>query len=100
MRVFICDSRQHGSKKNLLILHVSLNMLLTPVLIHLFWWKILLNHKVVTNYDICFICQEENNSRLICPANSKRSDKNVGYRSLASPQGIREKRNITDRHKE
>ena len=39
----------------------------------------------VTNYDICFICQEENNNRLICPANSKRSDKNVGYRSLASP---------------
>ena len=38
----------------------------------------------VTNYDICFICQEENNKRLICPANSKRSDKNIGYRRLAS----------------
>ena len=37
----------------------------------------------VSNYNICFI-YEENNNRLICPANSKRSDKNVGYRSLAS----------------
>ena len=33
----------------------------------------------VTNYHICLICQEENNNRLIFPANNKKSDKNVRY---------------------
>ena len=75
----------------LLILHVQanigLNMLLTPVLMtdkFILVENIVESQGYVTNYDICFICQEENNDRLICPANSKRSDKHIAYRSLAS----------------
>ena len=48
----------------------------------------------VTNYDICFICQEEYNNGLICPANIKRSDKNVGYRNLASLKAFERKRTL------
>ena len=37
----------------------------------------------VTNWNLCLICQEDNEEPLTCPSKSKRKDVGSGYSSLA-----------------
>ena len=37
----------------------------------------------VTDWELCAICQASNKEGLLCPADSKRPDKGVGYKTLA-----------------
>ena len=36
-----------------------------------------------TDWNLCFICQQETSSKLECPANSRQTDKEVGYVKVA-----------------
>ena len=42
-----------------------------------------LRQPTVTNWELCIICQEDNEEPLTCPSNSKRKDLGSGYSSLA-----------------
>lgn len=36
-----------------------------------------------TEWNLCFICQQETSSKFECPANSRQTDKEVGYVKVA-----------------
>ena len=38
---------------------------------------------LITNWDLCVVCQEDTGEMLKCPANSARGTEGVGYKTLA-----------------
>ena len=41
-----------------------------------------------TNWNLCLVCQSDSNEKLVCPSNSKRTDKFAGFKTLL--EGIRD----------